>query len=483
MTKVSKNIRKLRTEHNLTQEDIAKKLFVTRQTVSSWESGRTQPDIETLVKLSELFSVSTEELIYGKSKMMSSAEKETASKQKLIIIFSVLGSVLTAAGFILIFVNYWDKMPIVMQSVFAFIPMLAGQGAAVYTFIKRRDSIPWKEGTSVLWCAGVTATIALMDSIHLFMTDFSDCLFIDILLTLPVIFILDAVTPLIFIHFGINYLLTDNLVRAHSFLLTNLIILALFAAAFAYVIIGRKNKDDARHIFAQWISLISFSVIVIFNILYSGIIDQPAIWMMITTYFAAIYFLFYGTSARLPYTPLGLLGTLAMSVAGVILCHPDMLSAPSGGYNIGEKIKMIISAIVCVIIITVIGILKRKEITKNKIGIALFVSTALLILSEALCCIIAPENNHIIFYFITLISAFVLAFTVTADGVMSNNFILMNTGLIATTINLAFMLWNIIEIDILVAGIMLLVFGIALFIVNFLLAKKIKKTKEENSNA
>ena len=87
MTKVSKNIKKLRNEKNLTQEDIAKKLFVTRQTVSSWESGRTQPDIETLVKLSEIFSVSTEELIYGKTKLMSSQEKENASRQKLIIIF------------------------------------------------------------------------------------------------------------------------------------------------------------------------------------------------------------------------------------------------------------------------------------------------------------------------------------------------------------------------------------------------------------
>ncbi len=482
MTKVSKNIKKLRTEQGLTQEDIAKELFVTRQTVSSWESGRTQPDIETLMKLSELFSVSAEELIYGKSKLMSEEEKNNASRQKLIIIFSVLGSVLTAVGLVLIFVNYWDKMPLLIKSVFAFIPMLAGQGAAVYTLIKHRNSIAWREGASVLWCAGITATIALMDSIHLFMTDFSDCLFIDILLILPVIFILDAVTPLLFIHFGINYLLIDNLVRDHSLLFTNLIILALFAVAFSFILINSNKKDDARYIFSHWISLISFSVIAISDIIYFEA-DLPAILVMISTYFSAVYFLFYSTSFRLPYTPIGFLGTLGISVAGVILCHPDMFSGPYGGYNIGEKIKMIICAVVCIIIITVIGILKRKELTKNKIGIALFVSAALLILSEALCCMIAPENNHIIFYILTLVSAFALAFTVTADGVLSNNFWLLNLGLIATAINLIFMLVNIIDIDMLLAGILLLLFGIALFVVNFLLAKKIKKTKEENSNA
>lgn len=478
MTKVSKNIKKLRTERNLTQEDIAKELFVTRQTVSSWESGRTQPDIETLMKLSELFSVTAEELIYGKSKLMSEEEKNNASRQKLIIIFSVLGSVLTAVGLVLIFVNYWDKFPLILKSVFAFMPMLAGQGAAVYTLIKHRDSIAWKEGASVLWCAGIAATIALMDSIHLLYTDFRDCLFIDVLLTLPIIFILDAVAPLPFIHFGINFLLynTENL------LITNIVILALFAVTYIYVLIGRKKKDDARHIFAQWINLISFSVILISDVIIADA-PIPLLLIILTTYFAATYFLFFGTSFALPYKPAGLIGTLGMSVTCVFLLHPDILYAPYFGYEIPEKIAMIIIALVCVIIVTATGILKRKDIANNKISICLFVSTALLILSEALCCMIAPENNHIIFYILTLISAFALAFCVISDGVLSNNFWLLNLGLIATAINLVFILMNIIDINMLLAGILLLLFGIALFVVNFLLAKKIKKTKEENSNA
>lgn len=482
MTKVSKNIRKLRTEHNMTQEDVARELFVTRQTISSWESGRTQPDIETIIKLSELFSVSAEELIYGRSKTMSASEKENASKQRLIIIFSVLGSVLTAVGSVLIFVSYWDKMHLAIKSVLSFIPMLAGQGAAVYTFIKRRSSVAWKESAAALWCAGVTATIALLGSIHQMNTDFSDCLFIDLLLTLPVMFILDAVTPLLFIHFGINYLLIDNLIRNHSFLLTNAVILALFAVASVYVMIGRKNKDDARHILAQWISLISFSVIAISDIILSDV-NIPAILMMITTYFACVHFLFFGASYRLPYVPIGIIGTIVMSVIGVILYHPHMMYDSYGGYKSNEKATMIICAVLCVIIVTVTGILKRKKIKKNKIGIALFAASSLLILSEALCCIIAPEDNNIVIYFFTLISAFALALTVTAEGVMSNNFLLINAGLIAIAINLVFLLIIIIDANMLIAGIVLLLIGIALFTVNFLLAKKIKRTKEENSNA
>ncbi len=51
----------------MTQEQLAERLNVTRQTLSSWETGRTQPDIDTLHSLSLVLEVSVEELIYGKN--------------------------------------------------------------------------------------------------------------------------------------------------------------------------------------------------------------------------------------------------------------------------------------------------------------------------------------------------------------------------------------------------------------------------------
>ena len=47
MASVAKHIRRLRTERHMTQGDLAEKLFVTRQTVSAWETGKAQPDLET----------------------------------------------------------------------------------------------------------------------------------------------------------------------------------------------------------------------------------------------------------------------------------------------------------------------------------------------------------------------------------------------------------------------------------------------------
>ena len=56
-------IQKLREKHGMTQDTLAEKLFVTRQAVSRWETGKTIPDTETLKRLSMLFDVSINTLL------------------------------------------------------------------------------------------------------------------------------------------------------------------------------------------------------------------------------------------------------------------------------------------------------------------------------------------------------------------------------------------------------------------------------------
>jgi len=68
MNVVSDSIKKLRKEKGMTQDELAEKLCVTRQAVSSWEMGKTQPDVDTLTRLAEIFDVSVERIIYGKEK-------------------------------------------------------------------------------------------------------------------------------------------------------------------------------------------------------------------------------------------------------------------------------------------------------------------------------------------------------------------------------------------------------------------------------
>ncbi|MGN0907668.1 MAG: helix-turn-helix transcriptional regulator, partial [Bullifex sp.] len=60
---VGEKIRKLRSEHGLTQEQLAEKINVSRTAVSKWESGRGWPGIDSLKNLSSLFGVTIDELV------------------------------------------------------------------------------------------------------------------------------------------------------------------------------------------------------------------------------------------------------------------------------------------------------------------------------------------------------------------------------------------------------------------------------------
>lgn len=65
MATVGKHIKSLRTKKHMTQDELAEKLFVSRQTVSNYETGKSHPDIDTLIKISEIFDTDVNTLIYG----------------------------------------------------------------------------------------------------------------------------------------------------------------------------------------------------------------------------------------------------------------------------------------------------------------------------------------------------------------------------------------------------------------------------------
>lgn len=57
------NLRRLRDEHNYTQFQISKKLNISRQAYSNYETGKRVPDIETLLRLTDIYGISLEDLI------------------------------------------------------------------------------------------------------------------------------------------------------------------------------------------------------------------------------------------------------------------------------------------------------------------------------------------------------------------------------------------------------------------------------------
>jgi len=72
MRDIGKNIKDLRVARNMKQDQLAEKLFVTRQTVSNYENGKSRPDIDTIIKLSEVLDCDVDNILYGTAKTNNS---------------------------------------------------------------------------------------------------------------------------------------------------------------------------------------------------------------------------------------------------------------------------------------------------------------------------------------------------------------------------------------------------------------------------
>lgn len=88
MNAIDKNIRKLRKERKLSQEQLAERLHVTRQAVSSWETGKNQPDIEMLEAIAKAFDTDLYMILYGRK--INEESGESVSKRKKYHLYTAL---------------------------------------------------------------------------------------------------------------------------------------------------------------------------------------------------------------------------------------------------------------------------------------------------------------------------------------------------------------------------------------------------------
>ena len=84
-------IKKYRNELSLSQDELAEKIYVSRQSISNWENDKTYPDIKSLILLSEVFEVSLDQLVKGDLEIMKNeiSNHELASFRRDSNIFTV----------------------------------------------------------------------------------------------------------------------------------------------------------------------------------------------------------------------------------------------------------------------------------------------------------------------------------------------------------------------------------------------------------
>ncbi len=92
----------------LTQEDVAQRIFVSRQTMSSWETGKTYPDVQSLLLLSNLFGVSIDSLVKGDVETMKETIVKDAVRMERLSI-GMVGLLLAGVACLVGWDLIWDE--------------------------------------------------------------------------------------------------------------------------------------------------------------------------------------------------------------------------------------------------------------------------------------------------------------------------------------------------------------------------------------
>lgn len=148
---VGQRLKGLRAEAHMSQDDLAARVYVSRQTISSWENGKTYPDVQSLLLLSEIFDVTVDSLIKGDVEAMTKTVDSDARTMKRLSYVMTVFIVLTviACGWFSFQVAVWD-WPI-EQAVPTIVLALVLWGIAMFAALwaerikKEHDLITYRE--------------------------------------------------------------------------------------------------------------------------------------------------------------------------------------------------------------------------------------------------------------------------------------------------------------------------------------------------
>lgn len=122
---IGQRIKEYRKIFGFSQEDLADKVFVSRQTISNWETGKTYPDIQIIISLSILFNISLDELIkeYLEEMKMKINDNKARERSDFYTKVMLMSKVLAALSFSLIVVLPKSRL-VLLVPLILFIPAL-----------------------------------------------------------------------------------------------------------------------------------------------------------------------------------------------------------------------------------------------------------------------------------------------------------------------------------------------------------------------
>lgn len=128
-----------------------------------------------------------------------------SSSNRLLIVFSILGALLTGLGIILIIAHNWDELPKALKLSFALLPMLIGQLACGLVLFKGHNESWKREASATFLFFSIAASISIVSQVYNIEGSLSGFLFIWMILSLPVIYVMRSSMTSLFYICGVTW--------------------------------------------------------------------------------------------------------------------------------------------------------------------------------------------------------------------------------------------------------------------------------------
>jgi len=392
----------------------------------------------------------------------------------LIILFSVIGALLIGAGVILIGAWNWEYFPIPLRIAIAFLPLVISQALAVFTVRAKYESLAWRESIAILVTASVFASIAIVGQVFHLPSDYSTYVLTCGLLSLPMIYILDAASPLLVYYWAIL-----NWAALESSPTNALILLGLFVLGALFVYL-KKGKATARLAYMAWVTVVAgFALVLIM-----GIALKCSLLLVALCYFVLLVSIEGLSVEGLPeqlLAPFKIIGVLGGLITTAILTYEAMWSyADTWSYQ-GRLANVGGSAMIGIMLAAALFFAIRLfKYDKAKSG--LVASLAFLCVLRFLWIMFGLSDSSYAFIFMCVSNLAMLLIGVgfIVYGVRKTALLQTNIGMAAICALIAMRFFDV-EMDFLWRGIVFLVLGTVFLLVNVKILRTRKQSKQEES--
>jgi uncharacterized membrane protein len=389
--------------------------------------------------------------------------KSTNAPNRLVLIFAVLGALLTGLGIVLIIAHNWDDFTRAVKIFFALLPLAVGQLLSAFALLKHRDNRVWCEATSVFLFFAIAASISIVSQVYNIPGSLSGFLLVWMMVSIPIVYIMRSSMTSLLILCGITTYACTLSYFDYPIEIAWYYWLMLGTLIPHYVLTLSRGRSAFLN-FHRW--FIAISVVITLNMF-----NQSGNWVMLVGYFSLFCLLIMlgemeraggAKGLRNPFFIIGSLGVASLLIGVSFRFVWDDIARQSQWIDEAYFAALFVTTVAAGVLIFTMKRVGKTSVNPNAfIFIVFIVVVALGTVQPSL----AQWSVNL------LILA--MAVLTTRRGVEQNSMVVLNYGLLIMAVLILCRFFDT-DMSFVVRGILFLIVGASFFGANYLLLKRRK---------